>query len=551
MNRHIGYKILLAVICCLFVAMTALALYFTEQQERSILAQNERGLLTLSEATSQSVQTIMLADYADIAEDYATNLKKVESVEDFRILDRFGAEAFKQNTTIDDVNRRIGEEEFYTRDEVQEIVIIQADNEKFLEAVDTLKTTSYYETGDDGAPYLTMLTPIENGERCRRCHGSDHQVRGVIKLTSPLSGVYDEVEQTWITLVMAMTVIVVIFIIVIGWLVRKISLPILDVANQMQDISSGDGDLTVSLPVRGRDEVAQLSDGFNIFVNKLRGIIGNVAGSASQLHQLADSVKQISASAQQSAAQQSKDTERAAEAVTQMQATVAEVASQADSAMNEAKHVDTIAQQGRCDVEGAIDSIHSLKGQVDASSQAIATLGDDVSKIGDVLVMIQGISDQTNLLALNASIEAARAGDHGRGFAVVADEVRTLSGRTKQSTQDIQTLIERLQISSDKAQSLMNMCQSQADDSMAQADRSGESLRQITSAAHQIVDINTTISEAMDESERATEAINQSVCSISQEARETDQQADQAYQRSTELAKLVDQLEQLVQQFKI
>ncbi len=551
MNRHIGYKILLAVICCLFVAMTALALYFTEQQERSILAQNERGLLTLSEATSQSVQTIMLADYADIAEDYATNLKKVESVEDFRILDRFGAEAFKQNTTIDDVNRRIGEEEFYTRDEVQEIVIIQADNEKFLEAVDTLKTTSYYETGDDGAPYLTMLTPIENGERCRRCHGSDHQVRGVIKLTSPLSGVYDEVEQTWITLVMAMTVIVVIFIIVIGWLVRKISLPILDVANQMQDISSGDGDLTVSLPVRGRDEVAQLSDGFNIFVNKLRGIIGNVAGSASQLHQLADSVKQISASAQQSAAQQSKDTERAAEAITQMQATVAEVASQADSAMNEAKHVDTIAQQGRCDVEGAIDSIHSLKGQVDASSQAIATLGDDVSKIGDVLVMIQGISDQTNLLALNASIEAARAGDHGRGFAVVADEVRTLSGRTKQSTQDIQTLIERLQISSDKAQSLMNMCQSQADDSMAQADRSGESLRQITSAAHQIVDINTTISEAMDESERATEAINQSVCSISQEARETDQQADQAYQRSTELAKLVDQLEQLVQQFKI
>lgn len=551
MNRHIGYKILLAVICCLFVAMTVLALYFTDQQERSILQQNERGLKTLSEATSQSVQTIMMADYADIAEDYATNLKKVESVKDFRILDRFGAEAFKQNKTIDEVNARIGEEEFYTRDEEQTIVIIQADDAKFLQAVDSLKPTSYYETGDDGEPYLTMLTPIENREVCRRCHGSDHQVRGVVKLTSPLSGVYAEVEQTWITLVIAMAVIVVVFIVVIGWLVRKISLPILDVANQMQDISTGAGDLTVSLPVRGRDEVAQLSGGFNTFVKKLHGIIGNVAGSASQLHQLADSVKQISADAQQSAAQQSKDTERAAEAVTQMQATVAEVASQADSAMSEAKQVDAIAQQGRSDVEGAISSIHSLKGQIDESNQAIAALGEDVSKIGEVLVMIQGISDQTNLLALNASIEAARAGEHGRGFAVVADEVRTLSGRTKQSTADIQVYIDRLQSSSDKAKALMAACQSQADDSRAQADRSGESLQQITSAAHQIVEINTTISAAMDESERATEAINQSVCSISEEAQQTDQQANQAYQRSTELAVLVDQLEQLVKQFRI
>lgn len=551
MTKHIGYKILIAVVSCLLMAMITIGVYFTQQHENSILEQHKHSLKTLSEATSQGVQAIMISDYADVAEIYATNLKKVEMVRDFYILDRFGAEAFKQNETIDDVNLRLGDEEFYTRDKEEEIIVVQADNEQFRKAVDTLDMTSYYETGVDGEPLLTMLTPIKNNETCRRCHGGDHEVRGVIKLTSSLKRVEEEIRNSWISLAVAMSLVTVIVIVIIGYLVRQISLPILGVSKQMQSISSGDGDLTVSLQVKGRDEVAQLSSGFNRFVLKLHGIISQVAGAASNLSKLANDVKQISADAQQAAAQQRQDTERAAQAITEMRATVAEVACQADSAMGEARQVDDIAEQGRKEVEGAIDSIHDLKDQIGLSSQAIEDLALEIGRINEVLLMIQGISDQTNLLALNASIEAARAGEQGRGFAVVADEVRTLSGRTKQSTEDIHTFIERLQQSSHKAQQLMISCQNQADQSMQRADRSGELLQQITSAAHHILAINTQIAEAMDESGRATEEIDRSICSISQEAQQTDFQAEQAYQRSAKLAELVGQLELLVKQFRI
>jgi methyl-accepting chemotaxis protein len=181
----------------------------------------------------------------------------------------------------------------------------------------------------------------------------------------------------------------------------------------------------------------------------------------------------------------------------------------------------------------------------------MANLGGDVDHIGSILTMIQGIADQTNLLALNASIEAARAGEHGRGFAVVADEVRNLAGRTRKSTIDIQGFIERLQGNSGAVGVLMQECLQEADASMTKADRSGESLVSITSAAHQIVEINTVIAQAMEENSRVTEEINQAVVSISREAEVTTGQAESAYERSAELARLVDQLERLVGQFRL
>ena len=551
MTRHIGYKILLAVVVCVLVAMGAIGLYFTQQQERSILEQNERALVKLAETTSQSVQTIMLAGYADIAEGLAENLLKVEDISDFRLMDRWGEQAFTQNKTVEDVNERIGDEEFFTRDEERVIVVLDPQNAHLRQAIDGMQTVSFYEDADDGTPLLTLLTPIENQGECHRCHGSDHSARGVIKLSSPLTDIYREIDRTWMTLGLGMAGVTLLVILIIGWLVRRISLPILDVAQQMDAISTGAGDLTVSLPVEGRDEVALLAGGFNTFVGKIRQTITELSQSTQQLHQLSGDVESISADARRAAVQQREDTEQAVTSIAAMKHTVEEVSGNASDAQQEAQQVKLQAQQGRQDVEGTIHSIHGLKSRIDESEQAIGALRQDVDKIGDILTLIQGIADQTNLLALNASIEAARAGEQGRGFAVVADEVRSLAQRTHESTTEIRSLTERLQSSGDNVTVLMEQCQQQADESRDQADRSGASLQQITAAADQIVEINTLISQSLAESERSTDAINQSIGSISQEAQQTSQQSDQAHQRSVELSQLVEALERLVGQFRI
>ncbi|WP_207064014.1 methyl-accepting chemotaxis protein [Motiliproteus sp. SC1-56] len=551
MNRHIGYKILASVVVCLLLAMAAIAVYFTQEQERSILEQNRRALLNLTATTSQSVQTIMLAGYADIAIDLARNLKKVEGVSDFRILHREGHEAFQQNDTIDVVNERIGDEEFIPRDEEQRVDVLDRDHPQFKAALATLETQSYRETGPDGEPLLTFLTPIKNQTPCWECHGSDHEVRGVIKLTTSLAPVHAEIRNTWIALAVGISLVTLVVIAVIGWLVRRISLPILGAAEQMQEIATGEGDLTVSLPEKGQDEVGQLAKGFNTFVGKIHDTIGEVASSAASLNTLADQVQSISSDTQAAAEQQRRQIERAVSSVTQMAATVEEVNASAESAMGEARRVNDIAEAGRVDVDQTVAAIHHLKDKIDSSNSAMASLGEDVEHIGAILTMIQGIADQTNLLALNASIEAARAGEHGRGFAVVADEVRDLAGRTRKSTVEIQGLIERLQANSTTANELMAQCLDEADTSMAKADRSGESLVNITDAARQIVEINTAIASAMAENARVTEEINLAVVGISGEAEVTTAQAESAFARSAELARLVDQLERLVGQFKL
>jgi methyl-accepting chemotaxis protein len=237
--------------------------------------------------------------------------------------------------------------------------------------------------------------------------------------------------------------------------------------------------------------------------------------------------------------------------VTQLAATVEEVAASAENALVEARNVDEAAAEGKLEVDHTIETIHQLKERVESSSTAMAGLDDDMVHIGSILAMIQGIAEQTNLLALNAAIEAARAGDQGRGFSVVADEVRNLANRTQASTKEIQSFVDKLQKNSSNVVSMMRECLEQAEAGMTQADRSGESLERITIAGKQIVGINTAIASSMVENASVVEEINQAVVSISQESQNTAEDAQFGYQRSKELVLLAETLEQLVNQFKV
>ena len=170
-------------------------------------------------------------------------------------------------------------------------------------------------------------------------------------------------------------------------------------------------------------------------------------------------------------------------------------------------------KDGQGVVEGSIDAINRLAGEIERAATVTDKLDEYSTNIGAVLDVIRGIADQTNLLALNAAIEAARAGEQGRGFAVVADEVRTLASKTQESTSEIQDMIERLQTGTREAVSVMQSSRGEAQNSVEQTAIAGESLSKITQAVSVINDMSTHIASAAEEQSSVSQE-NASECCI-------------------------------------
>jgi len=202
-------------------------------------------------------------------------------------------------------------------------------------------------------------------------------------------------------------------------------------------------------------------------------------------------------------------------------------------------------------VDETIAIINHLADDVEQGASAVNQLREDSENVGTVLDVIRGIAEQTNLLALNAAIEAARAGEQGRGFAVVADEVRTLAGRTQESTQEIQEMIESLQTGSKEAVELMTQSSEQTLSGVQQTGKAGEALTAIANEVERINDMNTQIASAAEEQSSVAEEINHNVVSISQVTSETAQGAEQTARASEDLANLATDLQNMVARFKV
>ncbi len=295
---------------------------------------------------------------------------------------------------------------------------------------------------------------------------------------------------------------------------RLVSTPLSQVADALEDIARGEGDLTRRLRVKNEDEIGQVANSFNVFVDKIQSLVQSIQGLAQQTSEVSESACSASQASAGHLNNQQSETDQVAAAINELSLSTKEIAVNVQLTADSANHASQDAKEVNSIIQESIESINGLSDHLNQNSQVIGSLEKDVDGIVSVLDVIRGIAEQTNLLALNAAIEAARAGEQGRGFAVVADEVRALASRTQESTAQIQTTLQSLQSGAESAVKVMNDSQVKSNESVAKAQSSGESINRILSSTDKINDMATQIASAVEEQSMVSQDLSKNINSI-------------------------------------
>jgi methyl-accepting chemotaxis protein len=353
------------------------------------------------------------------------------------------------------------------------------------------------------------------------------------------------------TISYSVSIIILIIALVFGVVVsRSILSGITQLKDTMNQVAETQN-LSLVVNTSGADEIGEMAIVFNNMLGNFRDLITSVNHSVTTVNTATDSLSQNIHLANSGVDSQIQQTDMVATAVTEMVATVDEIANNTNAAASKAETTNNNAIIGKEGVTQTITKIDQLSEKLKESENIVHELAKDSHTIGSVLDVIRGIAEQTNLLALNAAIEAARAGEQGRGFAVVADEVRTLASRTQDSTQEIETIISSLQGRTKEIVSHMAICRTQGQDSADQASSAGQMLEEITHDVSTIMEMNTAIASAIQEQSTVASEVNKHVVEIRDVAEQAGQISHQNAQMSEELSQQAGVLHSEVSRFTV
>lgn len=396
-------------------------------------------------------------------------------------------------------------------------------------------------------------------------------------------------------------------------LMRRISVPIRELSVASEKVSTGD--LAVEIPVRSRDEIGQLAATFNQTVARLRGqitteaerdeerrkrddlqrnitqfldtameisqgdltrrgevtsdVLGNVVDAinvmvdeiANVMSDVRRAATQVTSSANEmivstgqmaaGAQTQTREAIGVAAAVEELTLSVRQVAENAEATAMAAQQALEAAQQGNQAVSNSLAGMQRIRGEVQAVSKKIKSLGDRSLEISGIVNTIEDIASQTNLLALNAAIEAAGAGEAGLRFAVVADEVRKLAERSAKATKDIATLIKGVQTETQEAVVAMEEGTNEVESGYQITIEAGDRLKEIEEVSQKSAELAQDISLATQQQVRGAEGVAVAVQSISSVAVQTEQGVLQTRKTVEDLVRLAEELSSNLSRFKL
>ena len=407
-----------------------------------------------------------------------------------------------------------------------------ADYAQMMQAQIDSRLSSVVETTDpeSGEAVFSVSAPIANGD-------------WMLVMSVDKSELLAPVTATmWEELAMAAVMLAALAAFV-GFAVRKYIVGSLHtVLARMQEIASGEGDLSARIELKQNDEVGALANAFNAFVDKLSGVAGNIVGVSQGLTEMTAQLERVASEASSAAGNQHSELLRVTQMAEQLTNSSVEVDENVCKAGEDARSAEHSAIEGKSAIQKNRDAVHETSKRLLEANNVVNELSQSSANIDGVVDVINSIAEQTNLLALNAAIEAARAGEQGRGFAVVADEVRTLAQKTQESIKEIQNTVEALKNSSARAVECMNASHESVQESVAQANVSMDLLEQVATVVTHSARISENVSAATSEQKMAIESITNSVATISNSSNTTSVSAAKARDLSAELTRITDSL---------
>lgn len=299
--------------------------------------------------------------------------------------------------------------------------------------------------------------------------------------------------------------------------------PLRVLSRAMSNLSSGEADVSIRIPVKGRDELAVIGNSFNSFVEKIQNVLTQVRANADSVSNASSEIAQGNYDLSSRTEHQASALEQTAASMEELSSNVRQNAENARQANQFAIDASTVAVKGG---EMVLQVVNTMKGIHVASRQ-----------IGDIIGTIDSIAFQTNILALNAAVEAARAGEQGRGFAVVAGEVRSLASRSAEAAKEIKRLI--------------NTSVERVEQGTVLVERAGETMTEVVSSIRTVTDLMGEISAASHEQSAGVAQVGEAVTSMDQSTQQNAAMVEEMSAAATGLKSQAEELVRAVGVFKL